>query len=142
MEDQVSITALILANHVEVVNGLLYVSGGGWTDHVRRVPKDGPTPISHLGIGLTVAIPWQATNQTHPFTIRVEDDDANMVADATGQFNVGRPPTIPPGSIQFAVLGLTFDAIFPHPGGYRVIARVDENGDKKLWPFRVHNVTA
>ena len=65
MAETAAVDFVLMANHVEVVNGLLYVSGGGWTDHHRRLPPDGaPIPPSHLGIGVSVVVPWNEKNRT------------------------------------------------------------------------------
>ncbi|MBF6590393.1 MAG: hypothetical protein IVW57_07655 [Ktedonobacterales bacterium] len=139
----VSIVLLLLANHVEAVNGLLYMSGGGWTDHRRAVPRGGQPPPTHLGIGLGVAIPWHETNQPHEITIQIENDDATLtVARVEAQFNVGRPPNLPPGSEQHVMMGLPLDVVFPDAGGYRVVAQLDGDGEVKTWAFRVHDVAA
>jgi hypothetical protein len=137
-----AINFLILANHVEAVNGLLYVSGGGWTDHVRRISQGGPPPSSHFGIGISVVVPWTETNQPHPFSVRIEDEDGQtLVLSVEGQLNVGRPPTLPPGGKQFAMIGLPVDVVFPKAGGYQIVARLgDQEAQSVTWPFRVHDV--
>ena len=143
MPELVTIDSLMLANHVEAVNGLLYISGGGWTDHHRVVPPGGNPPVSHFGIGLSLRIPWNETNQPHRLTIRIEDEDAStVVASVDSQFNAGRPPTLKTSSDQHATLGFTVDTVFPHAGGYRIVARIGEEGDVKSWTFRVHDVPA
>lgn len=142
-KEKVTITSLILANHVENVNGLLYVSGGGWTDHFRRLTPEGNPPTSHVGIGVGLMIPWNETNTPHELNIIIENDDASvMVGKMQAQFNVGRPPTIPQGALQPLMIAMTMDAIFPSEGGYRVIVRLDADGETKVWPFRVHDVPA
>lgn len=143
MLETTTIEFLILANHVEAANGLLYISGGGWTEHYRRLPKGGaPTP-SHFGVGLSVLIPWHETNQPHHLAVQVENEDAtNVVAKVDADIKVGRPPNLPPGTAQHAIVSLSVDTIFPAPGGYRVVARLDDDKDVKTWPFRVHDVVA
>jgi hypothetical protein len=137
--ESVTVDFLLVANHVEVVNGLLYVSGGGWTEHRRPLTPQGPA-LSHLGIGVSVLVPWTATNQPHTLTIQVEDEDATPVLKIDGQFNVGRPPTLPAGAEQPVLLGFPLNVQFPHAGTYRAIATVDEDGASKHWTFRVYDV--
>ena len=72
----------MLANHVENINGLLYVSGGGWTDHHRAIVPGAPVPISHLGIAASVTVPWTQTNRQHTVIINTEDDDGNFIGKA------------------------------------------------------------
>jgi uncharacterized protein DUF6941 len=143
MAETAAIDFVLMANHVEVVNGLLYVSGGGWTDHHRRLPPDGsPIPPSHLGIGVSVVVPWNETNRSHTLIVQIEDEDAQALIRIEGQLNVGRPATLPAGAIQPVFFGFPLDIPFPHAGGYRVVARVGEDGEPKMWPFRVHDLPA
>jgi hypothetical protein len=141
LEESVSLDFLMLANHVENVNGLLYVSGGGWTDHHRQVVVGNPAPLSHMGIAASVTVPWTQTNRPHSIAIRVEDEDGNLIGKVDGQLNVGRPPLLPPGAVQPMMIGFALDLQFPHAGGYRLVAQVDD-GEAKSWPFRVHDVPA
>lgn len=143
MTEQVEIETLLLANHVESVNGLLYVSGGGWTDHRRALQPGGQAPISHFGVALSVSVPWNETNQAHRLTVKVENEDATaVVAHVETQLTIGRPPQIPQGSAQHAVIAISVDTVFPHAGGYRVVAQVGDREDIKTWAFRVHDVPA
>ena len=55
------IELLTLANHAEVQNGLLYLSGAGW-DRVTRAYKEGKKPRpQHFAIALSVLVPWAET---------------------------------------------------------------------------------
>lgn len=138
-----SIDYVILANHVEAVNGLLYISGGGWTDLHRLIQPNGQPPVNHFGVGVSVRIPWTQTNQPHRLAVRVEDEDAAVVVvRVDAQLNVGRPATIPQGADQHAVIGIGVETAFPKPGGYRVIAVLDDELDTRTWAFRVHDVPA
>lgn len=139
MLEMVRVDFLLVANHVEVVNGLLYVNGGGWTEHSRVLTPNGPA-LSHLGIGVSVQVPWTATNQPHTLTLIIEDEDATPIFKMEAQINVGRPPQLPAGSEQPVQLGFPLNLVFPHPGTYRIVATVDEHGDTKHWTFRVHDL--
>ena len=131
---------LLLANHVEIVNGLLYTSGAGWTDHRRPVlPAGSPPHMSHLGIAASVSVPWHETNSPHVLVVCIEDADGNAIASVEGCLNVGRPPSLPSGTSQPVMFGFALDIEFPHAGAYRISASVD-NGEPKHWPFRVHDV--
>jgi len=143
MAETAAVDFVLVANHVEVVNGLLYISGGGWTDHHRRLPSDGaPIPLSHLGIGVSVVVPWNETNRTHMLVVRIEDEDAQTLVRIEGQLNVGRPAALPAGAIQPVFFGFPLDIPFPRAGGYRVVAQMGETGEPKAWPFRVHDLPA
>jgi hypothetical protein len=134
---------LLLANHVESVHGLLYISGGGWTDARRNLSPNGTPPPTHLGIALSIAVPWHETNQPHVLAIQIENDDATVtVARIEAQINVGRPPNLPPGADQHMMVAMPLDLVFPAEGGYRVVARLDQSDDLATWAFRVHDVAA
>ncbi len=133
------IDALIIANHAEAVNGLLYLSGGGWTDMHRRI-QNGVVPPSHFGVGISVRVPWHETNENHTLVIEVQNDDATvLVARAEGHINVGRPPQLVKGATQHAIVAISIDTVFPEPGGYRVIATLDDGKSTASWPFQVHD---
>ena len=137
-----SIEALILANHVEGINGLLYISGGGWTDHHRHI-QNSVVPPSHFGVGVSIRVPWHATNEDHTIVVEVQNEDSTLtIARAEGTINVGRPAQLTRGDIQHAVIAMNVDTIFPQPGGYRVIATLDGDKSSATWPFRVHDVKA
>jgi hypothetical protein len=141
ISERVTVEALILANHVEAVNGLLYMSGGGWTDHNRNIQPNGQPPVSHFGVALSIRVPWNDTNRPHPFTLRIENEDSTVViATVQTQINVGRPPQLDQGAEQHVMIGVNVDTIFPRAGGYRIFAQMDETGDSKSWAFRVHDV--
>ncbi len=136
--ETVGIDALIVANHAEAINGLLYLSGGGWTDLHRRI-LDGHIPTSHLGIGMTIRVPWHEANQKHRFTVAVQSDDTKeVIVRAEGDITVGRPPQLARGSAQHAIVAVTMDTTIPKAGNYRIVATIDGKGET-VWPFRVHD---
>jgi hypothetical protein len=130
---------VLLANHAEAVAGLLYVSGGSWTDQWRgRRPPGAPTPPTHFGIGVSVLIPWNDTNRPHHLVIRIEGEDGGgELARAEADLEAGRPPGLARGVDQRAVLALNVDMAFPQPGGYRVVAEMRDQ--VKTVSFRVHD---
>ncbi len=133
------IEILILANPVEAVNGLLYVSGGGWTDHWRPAPGQGPPVVSHLGVGVTILVPWTAATTSHPLAVAIETEDGRPVGQMATQVTLTRPPGMPPGTEQRAVLALALNLVFPAAGAYRVVARLDEIVTRTV-SFRVHDM--
>ncbi len=132
------IDTLIVANHAEAINGLLYLSGAGWTDLHRHI-QGGLAPVSHFGIGMVIRVPWQETNHKHSYIVEVRTSAADaVIVHAEGEISVGRPPQLPPGSIQHTVVAITVDLTFPHAGSYQVIAMMDGK-DAPAWTFRVHD---
>ena len=144
MDNGLSIEFLILANHAEIVNGLLYVSGGCWTEHQRVTVLGQPIPNSHLGIALSVLVPWNNTNEQSTIEIRIENEDATeVVFQTSASITTGRHPALSPGADQHAALGLSVDIVFPHAGGYRIVATLNgDNTTMRRWAFRVHDLPA
>ena len=128
---------LILANHAETKDGLLYLMGGGWTDHVRTVAA-GQLPTSHLGIGVTVLVGWTETNRPYQINVVIEPEDGGqpLLALEAG-IVAGRPPEAVEGSDTRAVLAVSGEVVFPQQGGYRVRASL---GDQvRTVSFRVRD---
>jgi hypothetical protein len=141
LNEKVSIESLILANHVELVNDLLYVSGGGWTNHIRIIPLGSQPQLSHIGIALIAAVPWNQTNRNHTLIIELRDEDAKSIFSLTAQTNVGRSPGMRPGTMQYPKLALPINLTFPHAGVYEVVARVEGvTGSERRWAFQVQDV--
>ena len=132
------IDALIVANHVEAINGLLYLSGGGWTDLHRRI-LNGSVPPSHFGIGMAVRVPWHETNKKHRYIVEVQADDTGQaIVHAEGDISVGQPPQLARGSVQHAIVAISIDMTFPKAGSYGIVATIDRKGET-IWTFRVHD---
>ncbi len=92
---------LCLANHVEAINGLLYMTGGGWTEHHRPpLQPNGQVTISHVGIAVMVRIPWNETNRPHKFQVEIQDLDGTSLMKVEGDLNVGRPAQQAPRSMH------------------------------------------
>ncbi len=139
---QVTVESLMLANHAESVNGLLYISGGGCNIHRRVVPPSGAITLSHLGLALIIAVPWHQTNLTHNLIIEFRDEDANIIANINSKLNMGRPPGLRPGTIQYANVGLPMDIVFPHPGDYEIVVSIEDVEDsQRRWTFQVQDIT-
>ena len=131
---------LVLANHVEAVNGLLYISGGGWTDHWRpQPPAGGPPIVSHLGVAVTVVVPPAAAPIPQQLSVAIEDEQERQVAGVQTQINQSRPAGLPAGQPQRIALALTFNIVFPVAGEYRLVARLGISAPREL-RFRVHDV--
>ncbi len=125
-----------IANHAEAINGLLYLAGAGWTDHWRIRSPEGQVPITHIGLGVSVLVPWGETNRRHHLLVRIESEDGVEVARAEAQIELGRPPGATLGSDFRAVIAMNVDAQIQETGGYRVVAKLGEQ--LKSVSFRVH----
>jgi hypothetical protein len=121
---------MILCDAADEVGGKLYILGGGWT-HLLT-PN---TPVS-MALGVVVAVPWTRTNERHPLTVRLLDEDGTLIETAEGQqvqtggqMEVGRPPGVKPGSAINAVMAFKFNGLALDARGY-------------VWELRVADVEA
>lgn len=131
------IALLTLANHAEVQNGLLYISGAEWDTVTRTCPAGGQAKPQHLAVALSVVVPWTEANTPQTVSIRMEDEDglANLL-EARLDLEVGRPPGKPHGSDSRSTVAFNGEVRFPKQRGYRVVARIGE-ADMKSYSFRV-----
>lgn len=137
-----------LANHAEAVNGLLYLSGAGWSENWRITNPDGSVPSTRLGIGISILVPWGEANRRIDMTVRVESEDGGEpVMKMDAQLEVGRPPGLTPGVDLRSVIAVNGDVVLQKAGGYRIVAQLGEAADEgpeatgqiRSVSFRVHD---
>lgn len=132
------IETLILANHAEAHDGLLYLMGAGWTDLKQLTAVGQPPPPFHVGIGMTVLVGWNETNQRHRVLVYLEPEDGGEVLlRVEAELEMGRPAGIVEGVDQRAVLAFSGQVFFANPGGYRFVAELGPN--TRQVSFRVHH---
>jgi hypothetical protein len=130
------IELLTLANHAEAINGLLYLSGAGWTDLWRQLGP-GQVPVNHIGIGVAILVGWNETNQRHRVVLRIENADGKVLVNVEGDIEMGRPAGLAPGSDLRGVMAINGEVQFPAAGLYRIVATV--GSDKRSVTLRVHD---
>ncbi|MEJ5220475.1 MAG: hypothetical protein WHT63_00530 [Tepidiforma sp.] len=126
----------LLADHAEVLNGKLYLMGGGWD--VRQAPA--APARAQFAVAIGVRVEWDETNVPIALQLRLEDDDGAAVFQLAGQLNVGRPPHVPAGSSQLIQAAVALNAELPAYGGYRAAVRASMPGgreDARALPFRL-----
>jgi hypothetical protein len=123
---------LILADAAQISQGKLYLLGAGWD--ILHVNTDFPVQ-QHLAVAVAFRVPWDETNQRHPVEIEIQDQDGRQLFKAGGEIEVGRPPGFPAGQDQRAQLALDVALSFEQPGGYLVVARVQDQESRV--PFSV-----
>ena len=116
--EQVEIDFLLLADRVEVLNGKIYMMGGGWN---RRYIADITAPVD-ISMVIGVLVPWNLTNQPHSVLISLEDEDGTALSpQPTVTLNVGRPPDATQGQTFRATARLTARWTLPRLGAYSVV---------------------
>lgn|SRR2546425_125386 len=109
---------VLLADAAQAVGGKLYILGGGWSVTAA------PTPPS--AIAIKIDVPWEEANQRHRLKCALLDEDARPVVvvtptgdqplEITGDFEVGRPAGIRPGSSIDLALAFNIGSLPLHAG--------------------------
>ena len=98
---------MLLADAAQAVDNKLYVLGGGWS-------VTNPT-TAPFGLAIKIEVPWSEALQKHMWSLELMDADGHAVmgqsADGSeepiqigGDFEVGRPEGLPPGTpIDFSL---------------------------------------
>ena len=129
--ETLAIEFLMLSDHAEVVNGKLYMMGGGYD---RRYISDIKTPVT-LRTVVSVLVPWNLTNQAHSVKLRLETEDGTMLGqEVQGNLTVGRGVRAISGQMFRVMAVINFTLTLPQLGGYRVVATLD-NGESKATAF-------
>jgi hypothetical protein len=137
---------MFLADYAVVSDGKLTIIGGGWS-------QTGPEPAS-FGIGLLIQVPWDQANTPHSFTVELldadgiavvldaPDDDEQAVAFG-GEFEVGRPPGLKPGTPLDFPVAMNSTPLPLEPGRYEWRLTIDKE-DRQDWslPFTVRGEDA
>jgi Family of unknown function (DUF6941) len=108
----------MLCDYAEAVNGKLYVMGGGW-----NVAFAAGQPMN-AALAILVIVPWDRTNQKHELHVELVDEDGNLVevqgqeVRFTGEFELGRPPGIKPGTSLNAPFAWNLQGLQLQQGSY------------------------
>ena len=130
--DDILEASLMLCDCAQVVDGKLYILGGGWD----RTRVGNPA----IGIAMEVLVEWTETNQKHTFEIELqsEDGDPVLVGDPpgplkiSGEFATGRPVQHPPGMPLGVRQALNIQNVPLEPSSrYRWELRID--GHPETW---------
>jgi Family of unknown function (DUF6941) len=132
---------MLLADYSVVSDGKLTIVGGGWS-------QTGPEPAS-FGIGLLIQVPWDQANTVHSFNVELLDaDGAHVVLETPedeeqtvafgGEFEVGRPPGLKPGTPLDFPVAMNSTPLPLEPGRYEWRLTIDGEG-RQDWtlPFTV-----
>lgn len=100
---------MLLADSAQAVGGKLYILGGGWS-------VIGPDPAPSA-IAIKIDVPWTESNKRHRLDLALLDEDGrpalvptpvgtSVPIQISGDFEVGRPPGLRPGTDLGVVLAL------------------------------------
>lgn len=122
---------IILADFAQVVNGKLYIMGGGWS-------IIGPEPCP-TAIAIKIEVPWNQTNKKHNLRLELLDSNYHPVLVPTpvgnsplkisADFEVGRPA----GLIQ----GTSLDV----PIAFNIAPMPLESGKRYIWKLAIDGHT-
>lgn len=114
---------IIMADSAEVVNGKLYLMGGGWDQLVINQQF----PVQQLiSIAISFSVGWEETNIQHPMEVRVEDMEGKQLARVNGVIESGRPRGITPGQAQRVQLAFKLPLRFEKPDTFSVTAYIND----------------
>lgn len=136
----------LLCNHAEVQNNLLYLSGAGIDRTVAPAGSSGPVAVN-VGVGISVTVPWMATNQQHVASLKMLTEDGQPVRIQTGPetiadvradvtFTVGRPAELSMGDEQGMSLAINLPGLPLALGRYEFVVEIDGSVVDQL-PYRV-----
>lgn len=133
---------MLLADYAVVSDGKLTIVGGGWS-------QTGPEPAA-FGIGLLIQVPWDQSNTLHSFSVELldadgspvsfddEDGESDQVVAFGGEFEVGRPPGLKPGTPLDFPVAVNSTPLPLSPGRYEWRLTIDnETRDDWRMPFTV-----
>jgi len=107
---------MLLADAAQVAQGKLYILGGGWS-------ITGPDPVPGA-IAIKIDVPWDQANRQHRFELSLFNSDGQLVqvdnhpVRIEGQFEIGRPAGIPPGTPLDVPLSITLGPLPLQAGRY------------------------
>lgn len=129
--ETVSIEFLMLADRAEVLNGKLYLMGGGYD---RRTINNIESPVN-LTMVVGVLVPWNLTNQPHTIKLLMQTEDGTTVGqEVQGQLTVGRNAQAISGQLFRVMTVVNFTTTLPSFGAYRITATLD-TGETKATTF-------
>jgi hypothetical protein len=125
---------MMLADYAAVADGKLVIVGGGWS-------FTGPAPVP-FGIALKIEVPWDQANTKHKLRLELVDADGQPVLVPTeggieqqlameGEFEIGRPAGLKPGTPLDAMLAVNFPPQpIPPEGQYVWQLAIDGHSDE------------
>lgn len=113
-------------------SGKVHALGLGWSWTI--------TPTPPAAVIVLMKVPWTETNKKHPMRLQLLDQDGQQVTiqgpdgnsqpvEIAGEFEVGRPPGVPPGSAIDNSLAVNVGAGMPLTVGQTYVWRLEIDGE-------------
>jgi hypothetical protein len=122
---------MMLADHAQVADGKLFISGAGWSSCAP-----GRAPCS---VAVIFHVPWQETEQSISFALRLVDEDGYPVVQpgaqdglpvqVNGHFRAPRPPGMTPGAEVNVPVSFNTVLELEPDRRYSWVLEVDGHGD-------------
>lgn len=111
---------ILLCDFAEAIGGKFYIMGGGWS----RISSGNPAGLS-AHVAAMIYVPWDDANRRRRLSLKLLTEDGHNVligdqpVEAQGDFEVGRPPGLAPGSeLEFPAV-FRFEGMPLAPGRYK-----------------------
>ncbi len=99
---------MLICDYAQAISGKLYIVGGGWSVCSPRTPA--------MSLAIKTLVPWNETNVKHHLSVELQDADGHPIelgdppkpVRRDGDFEVGRPPGIKPGSDLDFIMAINF----------------------------------
>lgn len=111
---------LMLCDFAQAIGGKLYILGGGWSKAISW-----GQPVN-MCLAVKLDIPWHQANTKLTFALVLVTEDAQPVRNPAGQpirgdgqFEVGRPPGLTPGTPLDATMAIPMFGLPLAHGSYR-----------------------
>jgi hypothetical protein len=132
------VETLMLANHAEATNGLLYVLGGAWTHHWRLLPVAGEqAQPSSFSVAAVFLVEPDEVGRRHSFLFRIVPEVGEEILRIEGTFAVAAPAD--PGTVPYrSAFAAHANLVFGSSGAHRLVAEVDSSS-RRVVDFWVHD---
>lgn len=121
--EKLRIEWIILADAAEVLNGKVYMLGGGWD----RIPaSQQERDLRLFAVALSIVVPWHQTNERHGLEVKLTDADGQRVLfNVVGQFESGRPLGAVRGQLLRTPMAFKIATPLNEVGTYAVVGSID-----------------
>ena len=125
---------ILLCDWADVINGKMYVQGGGWTWIAVATPVQ-------IAVAVYILVPWTETNVPMNFKLSLTMDGQEVSQQTAeglqpvlveGQFGVGRPMGVRQGSPLAFPMAMRFGPLVLQPGPYEFELRINGEPVKKV----------